>query len=110
MKFQLAPYADLELLMNTPLPTAPIRHVIVVTVLSLACAFCSGCDSRAEASATAPAPTSAHATATATASANAPARAGSTAADTVDWQMHAPAAAVDEKPITTMESIGAAEV
>jgi hypothetical protein len=110
MKFLLARFADVELLMNTPLTTAPVRHVIVVTLLSLACAFCSGCHSRAEASAAVPVDASSTAAATAIARATASAPASSTAAHPMDWQVHAPGSPLDERAITTMETVGAGEV
>jgi hypothetical protein len=91
MKLLSAPFADVELLMNTPLPTAPVRHVIMVTLLSVACAFCSGCHSGVRASAAAPA------------------AAGSTSGNAAPWQSQAPAAPLDERPVTTMETVGAAE-
>lgn len=81
--------------MNTTLPTTPVRHVIVVTLLSLACAFCSGCYSGAKAGAAAPAPS--------------PSAAGSAVATAATWPSPAPAAVADERPITPMESVGAAD-
>jgi hypothetical protein len=110
MKPLSALFADVELLMNTRLPNAPVRHVIVVTLLSLACAFCSGCHSRAEAHTDASVAASPGATTISTATPTAPASAGSAAAETVDWRMHAPTAPVDERSITTMETVGAGDV
>jgi hypothetical protein len=72
--------------MTKSLPNAPVRHVVLVALLSLACAFCTGCHSSAKNSAAAPAGVS------------------STVAA---WQSQAPAAPFDDRPITTMETVGA---
>jgi hypothetical protein len=87
--------ADAESLMNTPLSHTPVRHVVVVTLLSLACAFCSGCHSSARAGAAAPAGTVGSTS--------------STSSNTAAWQSQAPAAPLDERPVTPMETVGAAE-
>ncbi len=73
--------------MNTPLSNTAVRHVIVVTLLSVACAFCSGCHSSVKANAMAPA--------------------SAAAVQAKPWQSQAPAAPLDERPITPMETVGA---
>jgi hypothetical protein len=93
--------ADAELLMNTPLHHAPVRHVVVVTLLSLACAFCSGCHSSVMAGAAAPAGTGKVGSTTST---------NGSGGQAAAWPSQAPAAPLDERPITPMETVGAADV
>ena len=92
MGLQSAHLADLEPLMNTTQSTPALRHVILVTVLSVACAFCTGCHSSAQARLAAPATPS------------------EAAPPASRWDSMAPSAPLDERPITPMESVGAAAV
>ena len=71
-----------------PAQPAALRHVLLVTALSIACAFCAGCHGSA---------TAARATVPAAPVPGEP------------WHNPAPAEPLDERPITPMESVGAAD-
>jgi hypothetical protein len=91
MRWLSALFADLEPMMNTPLSNPSLRYVIVVALLSMVCAFCSGCHANAHASMVAPVESGA-------------------AAPASPWDSLAPSAPLDDRSVTPMETVGASEV